>query len=104
MPVDIAENEPAKFNRTTGRYSISTDSVNGIRFTAAGIFTATGYQTVVMNGHGTPQSTGVSTYQVTGVSDGCSFTVNNFSPGTMATYNTGGLGGCPNFAQHGQFL
>lgn len=90
---------------STGRYSISTDPVNGVQFTATGLFTHTGNQFVHMNATGTPQSAGVNTYQVTGVSDACSFNVNSFSPGTMATYDLEDPNGfCINHSVHGQFL
>ena len=56
-----------------GTYRIYTGEINGISFSASGIFTATGLQTVQLNGLGTPLLPGTFSY-TPGVSS-CSITV-----------------------------
>ncbi len=64
-----------KVNVTTiGTYNLSTNSSNGILFSAAGIFTGTGVQTINLSGSGTPASVG-SFESSTPVTAGCLFTV-----------------------------
>ncbi len=59
---------------TAGTYSMGTNSSNGISFIANGVFTSTGTQIVILNGQGTPQNTGVSTFVPTnGIVSGCTF-------------------------------
>ncbi len=59
---------------TTGSYSIITNDVGGISFSAAGVFTDTGYQQVVLKCSGTPDSVGIYNFGITGDS-GCTFSV-----------------------------
>jgi len=56
-----------------GTYTIATQQVNGITFTASGTFTTTGIQTVQLNGSGTPIAAGTFIY-TPGVSS-CSIVV-----------------------------
>ena len=56
-----------------GTYTISTQQINGISFSASGAFTTTGIQTVQLNGSGTPIAAGTFIY-TPGVSS-CSITV-----------------------------
>jgi hypothetical protein len=59
-----------------GSYTItSTSSVNGITFSKTGTFTATGIQTVVIPGTGTPAVAGPFNYTLTGASGSCPFSV-----------------------------
>ncbi|HEX2605868.1 MAG TPA: hypothetical protein VHK91_00755 [Flavisolibacter sp.] len=46
---------------SVGNYFISTNTVNGMNFTAGGTFTSTGTQLVTLNGHGTPAAVGIFT-------------------------------------------
>ncbi len=48
-----------------GAYTINTNTVNGISFSATGTFAATGAQSVVMTATGTPTSGGSFTYAIT---------------------------------------
>jgi hypothetical protein len=59
---------------TTGSYSIITNGVGGITFSAAGVFTDTGYQQVILKCSGTPDSVGTYNFGITGDS-GCTFSV-----------------------------
>jgi hypothetical protein len=56
-----------------GTYTISTQNINGILFSASGSFTSTGIQTIQLNGSGTPLAAGAYSY-TPGVSS-CSITV-----------------------------
>lgn len=48
----------------TGSYSITTDLVNGMRFSAAGFFSNTGLITVKLRGTGTPVTEGISLFNI----------------------------------------
>lgn len=72
----------------TGSYTINTNTVSGFSFSKTGVFTATGVQTVVLNGSGTPTAGGATTFTVgTG---GCTFTLNVTGP---AVYTLSGAPG-----------
>jgi len=58
-----------------GAYTISTTTVNGLSFTASGIFTTTGSQTVVLKGSGIPVSAGTFSFPASGNANTCSFSV-----------------------------
>lgn len=58
---------------TIGTYTVSTAAVNGISFSAIGNFTATGPQTIVLTGTGTPVAAGVFAY--TPGTTGCAFSI-----------------------------
>ena len=50
---------------TAGSYTISTDTINGFYFSGAGSFTATGENTVRLQGNGKPQTVGTNIFTVT---------------------------------------
>ncbi|SFZ91088.1 hypothetical protein SAMN05216324_10265 [Chryseobacterium limigenitum] len=63
-----------------GSYTVTTNTVDGISFSASGTFTATGNQNITLSGTGTPTSTSVKTLTITsdsqgGVSTTCSVNV-----------------------------
>lgn len=65
---------------SAGYYNFTTNTVNGIKFTASGVFTAGQLntpQTVVLNASGTVAAAGTFSYTVsgTGIDNTCSFTV-----------------------------
>ena len=60
---------------TAGAYSITTNTVNGIKFAASGNFAATGQQTITLTGTGTPVAAGVTTLTPQMGSSSCKFTV-----------------------------
>lgn len=60
---------------TAGSYTVSTNTVNGISFTASGVFAGTGLQNIVLRGSGTPQATGQSTIKPNYGTSACSFTI-----------------------------
>ena len=71
---------------TTGTYTISTNTVNGVKFSGSGSFTNTGEQTVTLTASGTPAAAGSFSF-IPGV-NGCSFNVTVSSAG-----GGGGQGG-----------
>ena len=48
-----------------GDYTISTNTINGVSFSASGTFTNTGLQEVVLRGNGTPLNGGVHRFTIT---------------------------------------
>ena len=66
---------------TTGLYSVTTNSSNGVIFSGSGVFLAPGAQTITLTSNNTPTAAGPFTYTPTG---GCSFVI---------TYTGGGGGG-----------
>jgi hypothetical protein len=61
-----------------GPYSITSNTVNGISFSQTGTFTATGPQTAVLTGTGTPVATDTSDFTITplsGPGGSCTFSV-----------------------------
>jgi hypothetical protein len=56
-----------------GTYTIGTNTLNGITFSASGTFTATGAQTVIFTASGTPAAAGNFNF-IPGV-DGCTFSI-----------------------------
>lgn len=57
-----------------GFYSITTDTVSGFYFNKTGVFSATGPQTIVLNGFGTPTDTGSVAFKVNYNTSSCNFT------------------------------
>jgi hypothetical protein len=82
---------------TAGSYTLASNTVNGMTFSATGVFAATGPQTVVLAGSGTPGSGGSNTFSI-GTAP-CSFTVTvvggtatdfisfKLNAGSLITYN-----------------
>jgi hypothetical protein len=76
--VDLAVNVT-----TTGSYTISTNSANGISFSGSGSFTTTGAQVVRLTGNGTPSGPGTFAYTPSG---GCSFSITTTTAGGTSVY------------------
>ena len=70
---------------TTGTYTISTNTVNGVTFSATGTFTTTGVQNVTLTGTGTSTASGSQTFTVTFGSSTCTFSI-TFAAGTVLDY------------------
>lgn len=75
-----------------GNYSISTDTVNGIHFSATGTFMQTGSQNITLMGTGTPTTSGSFTYTLKIGNTACSFVVPVNGSATTG-YITGTFGG-----------
>ncbi len=71
---------------STGDYSITTDTVDGISFSASGRFTTTGDQQVTLTGSGTPNSPGLFYFHLNTPSSQCTFSLQVISPDPLATY------------------
>lgn len=65
---------------TPGSYTISTNTVNGYKFSAAGTFTVTGTQVVNLTASGTPANSGTDAFTVNGISTNCGFSVTVSDP------------------------
>ena len=84
-----------------GPYSISTNTVNGVKFSKTGTFTATGLQNVVLTGTGTPVGSGDQSFTLTYGNSQCNFKINFGNP---ASGNLGGAGNsCTPFAIGGNY-
>jgi len=59
-----------------GSYSITTPQINGFSFTAAGVFTALGAQTVILYASGTPTTSGGFNFPIQGAGSTCNLSVN----------------------------
>lgn len=81
IPLDASNTIQVQVNVTTaGKYSISTNTANGVVFSKTGSFTATGVQTILLTGSGTPVAPGVQNFTVTFGTSNCSFSL-TFLPG-----------------------
>lgn len=76
-----------------GAYTINTNTVNGITFSASGTFATTGAQNVVMTATGTPLSGGSFTYAVTANSTNGGAACNKNISFVFRTMKVLGLGG-----------
>ncbi len=69
-----------------GNYSLSTDTINGISFSASGSFTKTGNQIVILKGAGTPVAARYLSFTIQDGSTKCSFALPVIDPEPLATY------------------
>ncbi len=60
---------------TPGKYSISTNTVNGYSFSDEGMFATTGIQSIIIKGEGTPVNAGTDIFTVNANNNTCSFSV-----------------------------
>ena len=60
---------------SVGTYNIVAASVNGMLFTATGVFTSIGVQAVTLNGAGIPQAAGAFNITATNISSTCTFSI-----------------------------
>jgi len=65
-----------------GTWSLTTGTVNGMRFSGNGTFTNTGAQTIVLNGNGTPLDINVSDFEITAGTTTCNFYIPVIGAGT----------------------
>lgn len=76
IPMNIGNTVTVQVNVTTpGAYKIISDSVNGVRFSGIGVFSAMGVQNVTLTGNGTPVDAGVQNYNVTFGASSCGFSL-----------------------------
>jgi hypothetical protein len=85
----------------TGTWSITTETVNGIKFSGSGTFSTTGAQSIILAGSGTPAETGRFDFPFsTGTAD-CNFAVSVIGAGTAScnpAVNTADFSGVASFS------
>jgi hypothetical protein len=91
---------------SVGSYIISTNTINGISFSGAGVFTSIGVQNITLTASGTPAAAGI--YNFTPVANGCTFSVtvaanNGGTSGTAAYSFNGGTSSCTGALVNGAF-
>lgn len=70
-----------------GSYKLSTNTVNGIKFSASGVFSSQGLQSVTLTGTGTPTA-GVATFEPMVENSSCTFDINiRSAPAARGTYS-----------------
>lgn len=90
----------------TGSYTISTNIVNGISFTATGEFTATGINTVRLQGKGTPLASGTHIFKITYLASSCNIPVVTMDVNAAEaayTYTTAADGSCSGAVLNGVY-
>lgn len=86
VPLDASNKVQISVNVVTvGGYTITTNTVNGVLFSATGTFSATGIQTITLTGSGTPINAGAQTFTVTFGTSNCTFNI-TFLQGTTGDY------------------
>ncbi len=78
---------------TPGAFAISTVPANGMTFAAAGSFSTTGVQVVILNGVGTPAAAGINNLSVAAPGSSCTISVTTQPAGTAASFTLGGAPG-----------
>ena len=78
---------------TAGAYTITSDIVNGYSFSASGVVTSTGVQTIKLAASGTPTAAGANTFTVKFGTSQCNIVVDVYPGGTGNAVLT--LGGAP---------
>lgn len=88
---------------SVGSYTISTNTVNGISFSASGVFTSTGELTIYLAGNGTPLTAGNFNFIIG--TNGCSFsiTIAPAGKGTAVFTFNGAPNACTNITRGGVF-
>jgi hypothetical protein len=91
---------------TPGTYTINVAAVNGIAFSATGIFATTGVQTVTLTASGTPSAIGSFNYAAAIGTSSCTFSVataDNIPQ--VAVFTLGGAGStCTGFILAGSYI
>ncbi len=87
---------------TIGTYSVTTDTSNGIRFSGSGSFTATGPQSIILYGSGTPTAAVAAIFSAG--ANACSFTINTGAPIPPAAFTwEGAPGACTSATVDGTY-
>lgn len=88
-----------------GTYQITTTNVNGISFSASGIFSAVGTQPILLTASGTPASSGTFNYPVSGSISSCSFSITFAGAAPPAAFTLEGApGNCTAVVLSGSFV
>ena len=87
-----------------GTYIITGTAINGVTFSASGVFTNPGIQNIFLAASGTPTAAGLFTYPVTNSTTSCSFPITYTVTITNATYAlSGSPGNCTSAAVLGTY-
>ena len=91
---------------TIGTYNISTDTIDGISFSAAGDFTKTGTQKVTLQGSGSPDQADNLTFMPNTGSSTCGFDLTVVTAGPPATYvlESNFDGSCTGYSVSGNYF
>ena len=89
---------------TTGTYTLTTNTVNGIRYSVSGTFTSMGIQPVTLAGTGTPATTGSFTFTTTGSACSFTITVNKLADAVAEFTLAGAPGACTNAVIKGEYV
>lgn len=102
MPLTVSNTVAVQVNVTSiGTYTLTTNTVAGMSFSKTGAFTATGVQTVVLQGSGTPDQQGAQVFTPQVGTSSCTFTVDVIG---AAAYTLGGApGACTNATVNGTY-
>jgi hypothetical protein len=91
----------------TGSYVVSSDTVNGYYFRATGTFPATGINTVILKGNGTPVAAGINNFVISYDTSICDIAVTVLPAGAggPAVFTLGGSPGtCTPFSVSGAYV
>ena len=103
VPLTAANTVTITANVTTaGTYSISTNTVNGISFSATGTLAVGTAQPIVLTGTGTPAAANTSSFIP--ASNGCSFSITTVAPPPAIYTATGGPGACNPITVNGTYF
>lgn len=87
-----------------GNYSISSTQVNGVTFTATGVFNDTAQTTVTLTAQGTPLAAGTFNFALLGNGSSCAFSVTFDPPAPPAVFTlVGSPGNCSLATTSGTF-
>ncbi len=88
-----------------GTYTLGAASVNGMIFSGAGVFNATGVQTITLSGNGLPLVAGIFNATATNITSSCTFSITVLPPASGAAVYTlnGAPGSCTGFTQNGTY-
>lgn len=102
LPLTNTNTVSVQVNVTSpGTYTLTTNTVAGMTFSKSGTFAATGVQTVILNGTGTPTTAGANVFTPQIGTSSCTFTVDVTGP---AVYTMAGApNACSNAVVNGTY-
>ncbi|MES2329566.1 MAG: hypothetical protein V4539_08185 [Bacteroidota bacterium] len=72
--------------KSPGSYTLTTDTVDNIAFSASGIFADTGISVISLQGNGSPNMAQNLTFKLSGSNSSCTIPVSVLPPGIAGTY------------------
>ena len=96
--------ETSVYVTSVGTYVIAGTLINGVSFSASGVFTNPGVQNIFLKATGTPAAAGLFNYPVSNSTTSCNFSITYTSTITNATYTlSGSPGNCTGAAVSGTY-